>query len=144
MSFIGKQLTCIRSNYTVFYNLDFKVKKKDVLYLKGPNGSGKSSLLKVMAGLLPPTSGQFSWYGEDTKIVGDNIKQQIHYVGHQDPVKGSLSVMENLRFWASLRRPCTEAMDLPSALKIFNLQELSDLPASFLSTGQKRQLNLTD
>jgi len=141
-SFTGTDLTCIRAGRIVFDGLSFGIHAGDVLYLKGPNGSGKSSLLRVMAGLLRPTAGKISWDGRNTRDEPEDFRNQSHYIGHRDAVKGAFTVRENLSFWASMAGGNTRSATLDGALQTFALDSLADLPARFLSAGQTRRLNL--
>ena len=100
--FAGNQLACIRGERTVFVELEFAVEEGQALYLKGPNGSGKSTLLRLMAGLLKPVAGALSWAGEPVRNEPEDHRARLLYVGHQDAVKGALTVFENLSFWAGL------------------------------------------
>ena len=141
-SFLGEKLTCIRGERVIFTNLNFSINEGEVLYLKGPNGSGKSTLLRLMAGLLPPTSGALTW---NNKYINDDerlFRSLIHYVGHQDAIKTGLTVEENLHFWAEMNSHMKEAGTVQKALKEFSLDNLSTLPARFLSAGQRKRLNL--
>ncbi len=69
----------------------------------------------------------------------------MHYIGHQDPVKAVLTVLENLATWLSMQdatiTPGSEDQNM-AALDRLGISNLHDLPARFLSTGQKRRLNL--
>jgi hypothetical protein len=75
--------------------------------------------------------------GGDTDAV---IPELCHYVGHANAVKSSLSVEENLAFWADFLGQRSD--DLEAALAAFGLSPLADLPAGLLSAGQKRRLGL--
>ena len=142
MSFAGNAITCIRSDRIIFQRLSFSVKDGEVLYLKGPNGCGKSSLLRIMAGLLKPTEGVLYWNEENiSKSIGSYLGE-FQYVGHQNAVKGALSVKENLEFWAKIYNLKYNNIAIDDALQAFRLDGLADLPARFLSAGQKRRLNL--
>ena len=129
----------MRGDRAVFSGLDFALGAGEVLLLTGPNGSGKSSLLRMMAGLLPPVSGAVEWEGANIAEDRESHAARLHYVGHLDAVKLALTVTENLRFWAALR---PDGKGIGSALEQFEIAALADLPARFLSAGQRRRLAL--
>jgi heme exporter protein A len=126
----------------VFTNLNFSINEGEVLYLIGPNGSGKSTLLRLMAGLLNPVNGVLTWNDKDIRDDEGLFKSRIHYVGHQDSIKTALTVEENLRFWAEINSDIKEKSTVQEALEQFSLDNLSTLPARFLSAGQRKRLNL--
>ncbi len=68
------------------------------------------------------------------------MPEQAHYVGHQDPLKPSLTVAENLEFWACYLGPKREST--AAALAAVGLETLAALPAAYLSAGQRRRLSL--
>ena len=133
-------LACIRGERTVFAGLDLAVKPGRAMLLSGSNGSGKSSLLRVLAGLLPAAHGHIEWAGEDVANDPDAHRARTAYVGHADPLKPSLTASENLEFWGRLYglEPEVEA-----ALCQFSIAGLADVPARYLSAGQKRRVNLS-
>ena len=137
--FSGRGLDCARGDRAVFSGLDFALAAGETLVLRGPNGSGKSSLLRIMSGLLPPAAGAVEWRGVDIAADREAHAARLHFVGHLDAVKPALTVAENLRFWAALRAPGGE---IDSALELFGLAPLADLPSRFLSAGQRRRLAL--
>ena len=109
--------------------------------MTGPNGAGKSSLLRLAAGLLRPAQGRLALEGGDTEL---SIGEQAHYLGHQDALKPSLSVAENLRFWGRFLGSTvpTGAGKDGAALAAVGLEALVHLPAGYLSAGQRRRLSL--
>ncbi len=135
----GHDLTCIRGERTVFAGLDFALEAGGALVLTGPNGSGKSSLLRLMAGILAPASGVLCRNGADVADDPAGHRADLHYVGHQDAVKAALSAAENLAFWSGLRGTTAR---VGAALEAFGLDPLAELPARFLSAGEKRRLAL--
>ena len=143
MSFTGNAITCIRSDRVVFQRLSFSVKDGEILYLKGPNGCGKSSLLRIMAGLLQPTEGVLYWNEENISKSADSFLGNFQYIGHQNAVKGALSVKENLKIWAEIYNLKKNNISIGDALQALKLDSLANLPARFLSAGQKRRLNLS-
>src|SRR5262245_8300858 len=91
----ASHLACVRGGRRVFSGVSFTVGAGDALLITGPNGAGKSSLLRLLAGLLRPSSGTLGFDGGDQELT---IAEQAHYLGHQDALKPALSVRENLDF----------------------------------------------
>ena len=130
-------LGCIRGSRRVFEDINLELPGGEALALVGPNGSGKSSLLRLVAGLLRPSAGRIDLAGGAPEST---IAEQVHYLGHLDALKPSLTVAENLGFW--LRYLGGDAPALPGSLTALGLGGLSDLPAAYLSAGQRRRLSL--
>lgn len=137
MELIGRDLVCVRGGREVFSGLGFRVCAGEALVLTGPNGAGKTSLLRMIAGLLRPAAGRIELAGGEAEL---GVAEQAHYLGHQDALKPSLTVRENLQFWARYLGGSDEA--LAGALTAVGLEELADLPAGYLSAGQRRRLSL--
>lgn len=135
MQLTAKDLACVRGGRTVFEGLGFRLKKGSGMALTGPNGAGKSSLLRVVAGLIPPAGGIMELKGGDPDA---SIGEQCHYVGHLNGIKRAFTVRENLDFWAGF----LGGGDTDAALAAFALQDIDDIPAAMLSAGQARRLGL--
>lgn len=134
---IAETLACLRGGRQVFAGLGFSAAAGEALLLTGPNGAGKTSLLRLLAGLVRPAAGQVRLEPADPERT---LPEQAHYLGHLDPIKRSLSVAENLRFWAGMLGGGGSTVD--QALAEARLAELADLPAGFLSAGQRRRLSM--
>ena len=130
-------LACERGGRRLFAGLDFAVAPGGALVLRGPNGSGKTSLLRILAGFLEPSDGWLTWDGRAVAEDAQAYHSRIAYVGHLDAVKRALSVAENLAFWASLR-----GGDPAGALDSLGIGHLAEVPARYLSAGQRRRLAL--
>ena len=137
MQLIVENLTVRRGSREVIGGLSFRLAAGEGLLLTGPNGAGKTTLIRTIAGLLRPDAGKVQLEGaeEDT-----DIGQHCHLIGHQNGVKASLTVAENLRFWAQFLGEGGAAVE--PALERLNLASIEDLPAGYLSAGQKRRLGL--
>lgn len=131
----GTNIRCERGGRQVFGGLTFSVEAGEALAVTGPNGSGKSSLLRLIAGLVRLEGGQLKLEGGDPELT---VPEQAHYLGHLDPVKPSLTVAENLAMWADFLGGGTAA----EALRRTGLGDLADLPAGYLSAGQRRRLSI--
>jgi heme exporter protein A len=133
----ARGLALARGERVVFAGVSLDVAAGGALLLTGPNGAGKSSLLRCLAGLLPPIEGELLWQGEDALSDRAAHALRIRYAGHADAVKPSLTVAENIAFWARLW-----GGDWRAALAAVALDRLADLPARVLSAGQRRRLSL--
>lgn len=120
-------LAVARGGVPVLEDLSFDVAAGSVLILRGPNGVGKTTLLRTLAGLQPALAGRI-----------DFPEDEGAYASHADGVKATLSVAENLGFWAQVH-----GRALPGDVyDAFDLVALRDRMAGTLSAGQKRRLGL--
>jgi heme exporter protein A len=92
--------------------------------------------LRIIAGLLRPSGGDLTLDGGAAEAT---IGEQAHYLGHQDAVKPSLTVAENLQFWTSF---LGNGGPIERALEAVELARLAGLPAAYLSAGQRRRLSI--
>jgi heme exporter protein A len=137
MQLKAENLTCSRGGREVFAGLSFSLSAGEALVVTGRNGAGKSSLLRVIAGLVRIAAGRLELDGGEPDA---SIGEQSHYVGHQDAVKPSLTVHENLKFWTQYLGAGGAAIE--PALEAVDLAPLADLPAAYLSAGQRRRLSI--
>jgi heme exporter protein A len=137
MKLIADALTVIRGGRTLFSGLSFAVGGGEALLLMGPNGAGKTTLIRTIAGLLGPAAGSIRLDGGNAER---SVGEQCHYVGHQNAIKSSLSVEENAAFWCGFLGGSSDR--IATALTAFGLSALRDIPAAYLSAGQKRRLGL--
>ena len=127
----------------MFRGVDLDLASGQALVITGANGSGKSTLLRLLAGLITPAAGHLAWAGRPVAEDPDRLRQAVAYVGHLDAVKQPLTVAENLAGWARLEKSRDGAGDrVKRALAAYGLDRLSDLPARYLSAGQRRRMAL--
>ncbi|MDP1907030.1 MAG: heme ABC exporter ATP-binding protein CcmA [Hyphomicrobium sp.] len=140
MQLVAENLVLERGGRNVVEGLSLRLEPGAALVLTGPNGSGKSTLLRALAGYLRPAAGsvRITGMGEDREA-----SEVCHFVGHLDGIKSHLTAAENLAFWATyLGGPADVVPRVEVALRAFALDALADIPAGYLSAGQKRRLAL--
>ncbi|MGH6725062.1 MAG: heme ABC exporter ATP-binding protein CcmA [Pseudolabrys sp.] len=137
MQLKAENLACSRGGREVFAGISFSLAGGEAMLVTGRNGVGKSSLLRVIAGLVQIAGGRLEFEGGEQDAA---IGEQAHYVGHQDAVKPSLTVHENLKFWTQYLGAA--AAPIEPALEAVDLTPLTDLPAAYLSAGQRRRLSI--
>ncbi|QYK40304.1 MAG: heme ABC exporter ATP-binding protein CcmA [Paracoccaceae bacterium] len=120
-------LSCARGGVPILRGVRLAVPAGGALILRGPNGVGKTTLLRCVAGLQPPLAGRI-----------DAPPDGVAYAAHADGIKATLSVAENLAFWAGVYG----GAEVPAAMAAMDLTGLADRPAQNLSAGQKRRLGL--
>jgi heme exporter protein A len=138
MRLSASRLTVERGGRIVIADLSFTLEKGESLTVTGPNGAGKSTLLRALAGLLPLAEGEISF----TPTSEKTLAEQAHYIGHADALKGLLTVTENLDFLAAMLDIGQGGVPTKTALAQFGLAHTADLPAAYLSAGQKRRAAL--
>jgi heme exporter protein A len=135
-------LECVRGHRRLFSDLSFSMRPGDCFELRGPNGSGKTSLLRMLCGLLPPTSGAILWYGEPIRARREAYLSSVTYVGHRSAVKDELTTLENLRMSSALSGWALSRNEARDVLGRMSLVDQADLYARHLSEGQHRRLAL--
>jgi heme exporter protein A len=122
-----RDLAVARGGIPILTGISLTLPPGAAIVLRGPNGVGKTTLLRTIAGLQPAAAGSI-----------DLPPEGLAYSGHADGLKATLSVGENLTFWARIFGETR----IGDALTAMGLESLADRPAQNLSAGQKRRLGL--
>jgi len=128
------QLTLARGARVLIEGLSFAAGPGDYVDVRGANGAGKTSLLRAIGGFLRPRAGHVQITGAEEPALA------LHYIAHQNGLKGAASVRAHLRYWAGL---FAARLDEGAALDQLGLARQADLPTRVLSQGQARRLALT-
>ncbi|MCF4096872.1 heme ABC exporter ATP-binding protein CcmA [Maritalea mediterranea] len=129
-------LACERGGFEIFADVSFTAMPGEVILLRGPNGVGKSTCLATLYGALPKSAGEISFENIDSER---EPREYLHIVGYVPGVKTTLTVKENLMFWAQLYGGTENVLP---AIEAAGLDAIQDSEASILSAGQTRRLGL--
>ncbi|WP_293759233.1 cytochrome c biogenesis heme-transporting ATPase CcmA [uncultured Paraglaciecola sp.] len=135
-------LSVVKRDRLLFENINFDVERGTLLYVKGQNGAGKTSLLRVLAGLVEPDSGEVHFCQQDIKDYRENYYQHLVYFGHKLGINLTLSALENLEFWCKQHQVTISVDTIFCTLAKLNLVGLEDIPVANLSAGQQRRVAL--
>ncbi|MGS0689742.1 ABC transporter ATP-binding protein [Shewanella sp. 30m-9] len=125
-------------------NLDFEVEKGQIYGFLGPNGCGKTTAIRMLTGLLLPTSGEIEVLGLKLPQDAETLRLKIGYMTQKFSLYDDLTVKENLKFIAKIyglsRREQTARIQ--ELLHTYGLNEKADQLAGSMSGGQKQRLGL--
>jgi len=140
-----KDLTRRFGDLVAVDGLAFSVKGGELFGLVGPDGAGKTTTLRMLAGVLRPTSGDAMIHGMSVVRHPDRVKHEIAYVSQRFGLYTDLTVLENLHFYADLYQvPKSERVGRIERLFQFSsLEPFKDRLAGKLSGGMKQKLGLS-
>ena len=134
-------------NFGTFVAVDhvsLAVKKGEIFGFLGPNGAGKSTTIRMLCGLLTPTSGEASVSGFDVHTQPEEIRRSIGYMSQRFSLYDDLTVEQNIDFFTGMygvpRERRQERKDY--VLGMANLRERRDALTATLSGGWKQRLAL--
>src|SRR5271155_5383094 len=129
---------------TAVDGLSLEVQRGEIFGLVGPDGAGKSTTLRMICGLIKPTSGKASVAGYDVLHDQEAVKERIGYMPQKFSLYSDLTIDENLKFFARLRGVSKRDRDsfVPELLQMTALSPFRDRLAGKLSGGMKQKLAL--
>ncbi len=143
-SVIVENLTKRFGTFVAVDRITFQAQRGEIFGFLGPNGAGKSTTIRVLCGLLQPTSGRVRVAGVDVAVQPELVRQQIGYMSQKFSLYNDLKVVENLRFFAGLYS--VPGKDLPQrmawALHMAGLEGREQSPTRDLAVGWKQRLAL--
>ena len=139
------QLSRNFGNIKAIQALDLQVEKGQIYGFLGPNGCGKTTAIRLLTGLLKPSSGKVEVLGLELPENAEKLRMHIGYMTQKFSLYDDLTVSENLKFIAKIygvsRRE--QKKRIAELLSIYNLEQQKDQMAGSMSGGQRQRLGLS-
>jgi ABC-2 type transport system ATP-binding protein len=131
-------------NLTAVNNLNLDIPEGEIFGLVGPDGAGKTTTMRLLTGILDPTSGEGWVYGRHIEKEAETLKDNIAYMSQRFGLYEDLTVMENIEFYADLFGvpPAERPKKIEELLGFSNLTPFKERLAGKLSGGMKQKLGL--
>jgi len=125
-------------------HINLEIGKGEVFGFLGPNGAGKSTTIRMLCGLLTPTSGRARIAGYDVGRAPESVRQNIGYMSQRFSLYNDLKVIENIRLFAGLYSVSSSKLGerIEWTLEMANLKGQEDLITGTLPGGWKQRLAL--
>lgn len=138
------ELTKKFGTFTAVSKINLNIKAGEIYGFLGPNGSGKSTTIRMLCGILEPTSGSGKVLGYDIAKQSELIKKRIGYMSQKFSLYDDLTVVENLDFFGGLYNiPLKERFSkINKMIELTNLDSYRKTPAGQLSGGTRQGLAL--
>ncbi|MCX8021552.1 MAG: ABC transporter ATP-binding protein [Syntrophorhabdaceae bacterium] len=139
-----KGLTKKFGDFTAVDRIDLKVRRGEIFGFLGPNGAGKSTTIKMLCGLIMPSSGSGTVGGFDIWTEPEEIKMNIGYMSQRFSLYEELTVMENIDFFSGIYNVPRNKKKQRKAwvLNMAQIEEKKDHPVKTLAGGLKQRLAL--
>jgi ABC-2 type transport system ATP-binding protein len=131
-------------DFVAVNHISLETRKGEIFGFLGPNGAGKSTTIRMLCGLLTPTSGRAIVAGHDVGQEPEAVRQNIGYMSQKFSLYNDLKVIENLRLFAGLYSVPGNLVKerIAWALETANLKGQEDLISGTLPGGWKQRLAL--
>ncbi|GAW67319.1 multidrug ABC transporter ATP-binding protein [Geoanaerobacter pelophilus] len=139
-----RELTRRFGDFTAVNRVTLEVARGEIFGFLGPNGAGKSTTIRMLCGILPPTSGSGTVAGYDIATQSEQIKNQIGYMSQKFSLYEELTVEENIDFYSGIYRiPSEKKRERKEwVIEMAGLAEQRGTRAAALSGGWKQRLAL--
>ena len=130
-----ENISLLRQDMEIIKNFSIRISSGEKINIFGKNGSGKTSLIKIIAGITYPSSGNISI---NTDL---SYNKDVFYIGHKYGLKNELSVYDNLNYIMSLNQ-VNKYIDLEKELNFYDIKASVKSIVKYLSHGQKKIISL--
>jgi heme ABC exporter ATP-binding subunit CcmA len=129
----------LSGRFPLLSGVDLEVGTGEMVLVEGPNGAGKTSLLRVVAGLVPVSSGRLTVLGLDPVRYRTAVRRRVGFLAHASHLYDELTVRENVRFAVRAAGAPTSRID-QACERLGLTGRLARTPAAKLSAGQRRRV----
>lgn len=137
-----KGLTKHYGSFIAVNNIDFDIKRGEVVGLLGPNGAGKSTTIQMLLGLLTPSGGEIKYFNKDFSAHRLQTLRKINYLSAFNTLQNKITVKQNMRVFAmayGVKKPGPKIGEL---LDYFGVAHLKNEVYLNISAGQRTRVNL--
>jgi heme exporter protein A len=124
----------------IFRGIHAQLTSGQSLAITGPNGSGKTTLVKIICGLIRPSSGTLTFTAEGKILEREQVYRHIGLVGPYLELYEELSALENMEFFGKMRRVPDLSAKISELMKILNLSGREEDPVKTYSSGMRQRL----
>ena len=135
-------LSRVFGSITAVNRLGLSVREGEMFGLVGPDGAGKTTTIRLLCGILAPTSGTAAVLGKDIVRESDMVKREIGYLSQRFTLYGDLTVDENIEFFAEINNVTDYAQRREELLEFTRLTPFRNRLSEKLSGGMKQKLAL--
>ena len=127
---------------TAVQDLNFRLEEGQIVGFLGPNGAGKSTTLKMLLGLIQPSSGSVQIDGKDPQDQAIELKKQIGYLAENNPLYPEMYVREFLEFIANIHQVENTAVRIQEVIEWVGLQKEAHKKIQELSKGYQQRVGI--
>lgn len=144
-SIVTNNLSKKFGSFTAVDSINLRIKPGDICAFLGPNGAGKTTAIRILCGILKPSSGNGSILGYDLLRQGEKIKEKLGYMSQKFSLYHDLTVRENLDFYAGIYRLSSKRRQqrIEEMISLAGLAGREDQLVANLSQGFKQRLALS-
>lgn len=141
----AQHLTKRFGDFTATDDINFSIKSGEIFGFLGPNGAGKSTTFKMLCGLLKPTKGVASVMGENLYLTNTHAREKIGYMAQKFSLYQTLSVLDNLKFFAGVYGLSKHEANkkIATIIETFEFTPHLNTKAELLPLGLKQRLALS-
>ncbi|HJX34422.1 MAG TPA: ABC transporter ATP-binding protein [Desulfatiglandales bacterium] len=139
-----KDLKKVFGGFTAVDGISFSLKRGEIFGFLGPNGAGKSTTIRMLCGIITPTSGEGMVAGHDIFIEPEEVKHSIGYMSQKFSLYEDMTPFENIRFYLGIYSVAEKDWNerIEWVLDMARLQEVKDRVTRDLPVGWRQRLAL--